>query len=200
MAAGKGGMNAGKGDMAAGTGGIHLPFADSKGGKGEVTGKGDVNGGKGEVTGKGGAGRVGMTRPRRVVVPGISPTHLQGVPEAHVWHALAEEDRSDTDFIQPTHIIQIPVNMAQGNTRTHMEVAETMRDSTRFNGPTHKNPYGNWVGGGVKIPKCTDKESSGTLWIPSRGILSFGNGHSWIFKIFRICVICGICHEKYNES
>ena len=229
--AGKGGMAAGtgtgevtgKGDMAAGKGGIHEnagngDMAAGNGGKGEVTGKGDMaagKGGKGEVTlplkgdGKGNFKGlpqsmpiVGMTRPRRVAVPGMAGAHLDGIPQAHIWHAEAEPDRNDTDHItiQPTHIMQIPLDMAQGNTLTHVEVAETMRDSTRFNGPTHKNPYGNWVGGGVKIPKCTDKESSGTLWIPSRGILSFGNGHSWIFKIFRIFVIFWICHEKYNVS
>ena len=168
--AGKGGMAAGKGDMAAGKGGINEnagkgDMAADKGGKGEVTGKGDMaegKGGKGDVTlplkgdGKGNfflqpAPIVGMTRPRRVAVPGMPGSHLEGIPEAHIWHAEAEEDITDgiqPTHIQPTHIIQIPLNMAQGNTRTHIEVAETMRDSTRFNGPTHKHPYGNWVGGG----------------------------------------------------
>ena len=140
-------------------------MAAGKGGKGEVTGKGDMaegKGAKGEVTlplkgdGKGNfflqpAPIVGMTRPRRVAVQGMPGSHLEGIPEAHIWHAEAEEDITDgiqPTHIQPTHIIQIPLNMAQGNTRTHIEVAETMRDSTRFNGPTHKHPYGNWVGGG----------------------------------------------------
>ena len=167
--AGKGGMAAGKGDMAAGKGGINEnagkgDMAAGKGGKGEVTGKGDMaegKGAKGEVTlplqgdGKGNfflqpAPIVGMTRPRRVAVPGMAGAHLDGIPQAHIWHAEAEPDRNDTDHItiQPTHIMQIPLDMAQGNTLTHVEVAETMRDSTRFNGPTHKHPYGNWVGGG----------------------------------------------------
>ena len=169
--AGKGGMAAGKGDMAAGKGGINEnagkgDMAAGKGGKGEVTGKGDMaagKGGKGEVTlplkddGKGNFKGlpqsmpiVGMTRPRRVAVPGMAGAHLDGIPQAHIWHAEAEPDRNDTDHItiQPTHIMQIPLDMAQGKTLTHVEVAETMRDSTRFNGPTHKNPYGNWVGGG----------------------------------------------------
>ena len=144
--AGKGGMAAGKGDMPAGKGGINEnagkgDMAADKGGKGEVTGKGDMaegKGAKGEVTlplkgdGKGNfflqpAPIVGMTRPRRVAAPGMPGSHLEGIPEAHIWHAEAQEDipwEGEPDRIQPTHIIQIPLNMAQGNTRTHIEVAD----------------------------------------------------------------------------